>query len=85
MPAPDRCRPIKKPCFIPAQPQWVSNPSGLSAALNAPADGLSPVPPVGPLQQQFVPATTQAGKSGKLQSKRIFDAVDMLVQIADRL
>ena len=30
-------------------------------------------------------ATTQAGTSGKLQSKRIFNAVDMLVQIADRL
>ena len=27
----------------------------------------------------------KAGKSGKLQSKRIFNAVDMLVQIADRL
>ena len=30
-------------------------------------------------------AFAKAGTSGKLQSKSIFDAVDMLVQIADRL
>jgi hypothetical protein len=31
----------------------------------------------------FMLAFTKAGTSGKLQSKRIFNAVDMLVQIAD--
>ena len=75
----------ESPRFIPAQPQWVSSSPGLSASLNAPADCLSPFPCVGTLQQQLIFAITQAGTSGKLQSKRIFNAVDMLVQIADRL
>jgi hypothetical protein len=79
MPAPDRCRPIKKPCFIPAQPQWVSNPSGLFAALNAPADGPGPLPPMRTLQQKLILTTTQAVTSGKLKSKRIFYSIDMLV------
>ena len=78
-----RGRPIKKPRFIPAQPQRVSSSPGLSASLNAPADGLSPFTPVGALQKQLIPATTQLVTSGKLQSKRIFNAVDMLVNIAD--
>jgi hypothetical protein len=69
--APARCHPIKKPRFIPAQPQWVSSPPELSAALNAPVDGLGPLPPVRILHKKLILATTQAGTSGKLQSKRI--------------
>jgi hypothetical protein len=68
---------------MPAQPQRVSSSPGLSASLNAPADCLSPFPSVGILQQQFIPAATLSGTSGKLKSKRMFNAVDMLVQITD--
>ena len=80
-----RGRPIKKPRFISAQPQRVSSSPRLSASLIAPAHCLSPFPSVGTLQQQLILAIIQAGTSGKLQSKSIFNAVDMLVQIADRL
>ena len=77
--------PNKRPRFIPAQPRWVISSPGLSSDLNAPADGRgifvsqhAPCP-----QQKLIFALTQSGTSGKFQSKRIFNAVDMLVQIAD--
>ena len=73
----------KSPATSPLSPSGSAARRGLSAALNAPADGLGTFPPVGAQQQQLIPATTQLGSSGKLQSKRIFNAVDMLVQVAD--
>jgi Arc/MetJ family transcription regulator len=70
----------KSPRFIPAQPQWVSSSPGLSASLSAPADCLNPFPCVGTLQQQLIFAVTQAGTSGKLQSKRIFKGTSKIAK-----